>query len=349
MNRLLLALAVALAAGCNAKIQKPEARSQDAAYAFPHSPHVDGDVPCAACHASINSASRLEANLRHVAMPSQPSKDPACSGCHDTDPNVAVPARTEPFRFRFDHTAHLKTVKDCKTCHVELPEVGDAQAKAPPMAACTSCHRHQQEFAEARCTPCHVDLKGYLPRTAFAHQGDWLRIHGAQARPTAESCAQCHDQTHCAECHAAQTTAARPSVVFPEEVARPFIHRGDYVSRHTVDARANPASCRSCHGSAFCEACHTQQGLTSAATNIRDPHPGGWSTDKGTSHFHGDAARRDILSCAGCHDNGASSTCVGCHQVGGIGGNPHPTTFLRKHDGGDRSHNDMCRACHHGA
>ena len=311
MNRLLLALAVALAAGCSAKIQKPEARSQDPAYAFPHSPHIDGDVPCVACHASINGASRLEANLRHVAMPSQPSKDPACSGCHDTDPDVAVPARAEPFRFRFDHAAHLKTVKDCKTCH--------------------------------------VDLKGYLPRTAFAHQGDWLRIHGAQARPTAESCAQCHDQTHCAECHAAQTTAARPSVVFPEDVARSFIHRGDYVSRHTVEARANPASCRSCHGSAFCEACHTQQGLTSAAANIRDPHPGGWSTDKGTSHFHGDAARRDILSCAGCHDNGASSTCVGCHQVGGIGGNPHPATFLRKHDGGDRSHNDMCRACHHGA
>jgi hypothetical protein len=349
MNRLILLAAVLASAGCSLKPQKTVNAARDPAYVFPHSPHVDGDVSCLECHSNILSSKELAANVRHVMLPSNPSKVEACSGCHDTDPSVQTPNRTTAFRVRFDHSAHLKKVKDCKACHQELPEVGDVEVKVPPMAACTSCHEHQKAFAEARCTPCHVDLKGYLPKTAFRHEGDWLRTHGQLAKPTAQTCAACHDQTSCAECHAAQTVAARPSVIFPEEVDKAFIHRGDYVARHTVEARANGASCRTCHGSAFCNACHTAQGVTDTATNVRDPHPTGWATDKGTSHFHGDAARRDILSCAGCHDNGAAATCVGCHQVGGVGGNPHPATFLRKHDSDDRGHNSMCAACHHGS
>lgn len=354
MNRLLLpatlsALLALCALGCSVKAQTSQA-SKDPAYAFPHSPHVDGDVACLNCHASIASAEKLSGNARHVQLPENPAENKACSDCHDKNPELVVPVRTSPFRLRFNHKAHLERVKDCKTCHQKLPEPGDALLASPPMSACTSCHNHQADFNEARCTKCHLDLKSYRqPKSAFSHEGDWLRVHAQVAKTSAESCAACHDQTSCSECHAAQTVPVRASVIFPEAVDKTFIHRGDFVSRHQIEATANPASCRTCHGSAFCSSCHTEQGVTSTSVNVRDPHPKGWSTDKGTNHFHGDAARHDILSCAGCHDNGASSTCVGCHQVGGIGGNPHPTTFLRKHDGGDRSHNDMCRACHHGA
>ena len=340
MNRLLPLLAALLAAGCSAKSQKPEAQRQDPPYTLPHSVHIDGEVPCSACHASIEKATRLDVAVRHVQMPAHPSKDKACGGCHDSDPKIAVPARTEPFRFRLDHAAHLKVVKDCKACHVKPPEIGDLDAARPPMASCTSCHQHQADFAQARCTPCHVDLKGYSPQTAFSHKGDWMRLHGPLARPTAESCAQCHDQTYCAECHASQATAARPEVIFPEQVTRSFIHRGDYVSRHAIEAGANPASCRRCHGSAFCEACHTQQGVTTRALNIRDPHPAGWL------EAHGNAARRDVTSCAGCHDNGADSLCVLCHQATEGAKSPHPRSFTRKHDRGDIEDNAMCRACH---
>ncbi|HVO18274.1 MAG TPA: cytochrome c3 family protein [Anaeromyxobacter sp.] len=348
MNRLALPLALLLAAGCSAKALLPEAKSEEPVYNFPHQPHVDGDVPCTACHAAVAASSALEANVRHVRFPAKPSKDPACNGCHDSDPDVSFPVRTAPFRLRFDHTAHLRRVKDgdCKVCHKDLPEVGDASLKSPPMAVCTGCHNHQQSFAEARCNQCHLDLRGLKPVTAFAHVGDWLKLHGAAARPSAESCAACHDQTYCAECHAAQTVAALPVVIFPEQVDRDFIHRGNYVSRHMIDAQANPASCRTCHGSAFCSACHTEQGVSETAVNVRDPHPAGWATDKGTSHFHGDAARRDILACAGCHDNGASAVCVGCHQMGGVGGNPHPNAFLRRHEGEEPHYQKMCSACH---
>jgi hypothetical protein len=193
-----------------------------------------------------------------------------------------------------------------------------------------------------------VDLKGYQPVTAFRHEGNWIASHGSLARPSAESCAACHDQTYCAACHSSQTAPTRLENIFPERVDRSFIHRGDYVSRHMIDAGANPASCRRCHGSGFCEACHTAQGLTRFAPSLRDPHPAGWSntSDGGPHRF---AARRDITSCAGCHDQGAQANCVVCHAAtgpGAAGRNPHPAKFLKTHDLDDARSTAMCRACH---
>jgi hypothetical protein len=360
MNRLPLLLAIALAAvGCSPKGATKGAAKHAAgepAWAFPHTPHVEADVPCLACHASIAKSQRIDPKARDVQLPKQISKTDPCSGCHDTEPTYKLPARTTPYRVRMPHAAHLTRVKgDCRTCHKELPESGDRERKYPPMATCTGCHNHQKDFAEARCTPCHVDLRGYVPESAFAHKGDWLRVHGQLAKPSAETCAQCHDQTYCAECHAAATTPARPSILFPEAVDREFIHRGDYVSRHMVDAGANPASCLRCHGPKFCDACHTLQGVspsraTGGALNVPKTHQQpGWANDKSSGHFHGDAARRDIVACAGCHDQGAQALCVGCHTSaakGGPGTNPHPRAFLRKHDADDRTKNGMCLACH---
>ncbi|HEY6100258.1 MAG TPA: hypothetical protein VIW03_12555, partial [Anaeromyxobacter sp.] len=185
----------------------------------------------------------------------------------------------------------------------------------------------------------------------------WLRTHGTLARSSADTCAACHDQTYCAQCHSPQTAAGRPSIVFPERVDRTFIHRGDYVSRHMIEAGANPASCRRCHGPGFCQACHEEQGLSKFTANFRRPsshEQSDWALPAvaGALPRHAHAGRRDISSCAGCHDQGAQATCVGCHRVGGIATNPanpngpHPTSFVTKHRGEDRSKNSMCAACH---
>jgi hypothetical protein len=348
---ILLALA---AAACGPKVSKEQPAPSEPAYVFPHSPHVDADVACQTCH-PIDKATKLEANVRHVKVPANASKTKPCSDCHDADPALKVPARAQPFRVRFDHAAHLPRVKgDCKKCHPVPPEKGDKEYKGPAMAACTACHNHQQDFAQARCTPCHVDLKGYAkPQSAFKHEGEWLRAHGALARPSGESCAACHDQTYCAECHSPQTAAGRPSIVFPERVDRTFIHRGDYVSRHMIDAGANPASCRRCHGSAFCETCHEQQGFSKFTPSPEILRPethnqANWAIRSGGGRpLHGDAARRDIASCAACHDQGAQATCVGCHaDRAGPDTAPHPKKFLSKHDQDDIANNAMCRICH---
>lgn len=357
--RLPVLLALVLgAAACGPKVSHEKPAAQDPAFAFPHSTHVDADVACTNCH-PMEQATKLEKGVRHVKLPANPSKQAACRDCHDTDPALKLPARTRPFRVTFSHADHLGRVNgDCKRCHPVPPEAGDTAAKLPPMATCTGCHQHQQDFAEARCKPCHVDLKGYKPETAFKHEGDWLARHGSLARPSAESCAACHDQTYCAECHSPQTVAGRPSILFPERVERSYIHRGDYVSRHMIEAGANPASCRRCHGSAFCDSCHVlegRSGIRDGLDNIRPEshNQPNWGSRPAQNEKprHGYAARRDIASCAGCHDQGgAASWCVTCHQVGGLAGqpgmNPHPAKFLSKHDRDDIADNAMCRQCH---
>jgi cytochrome c7-like protein len=347
MNRTLpIVLAAALvAAGCSAKAKKVEKdeKAQRPETEFVHSIHVDQGIECTDCHAGIDKATSLSQS--HL-----PATD-KCKECHE-DKTAPKPAAIAP-RVNFSHAKHLgqAAVKGkCDTCHKKLPEAGDPYW-SPPMDICTSCHKHQTDFNEGRCRPCHVDLKGYFPERAYAHKGDWLRLHGPLARPSAESCAQCHDQTYCSQCHSPTTAAARPSIIFPEEVKRDFIHRGDYVSRHMIEAAQDPASCSRCHGKKYCESCHEQQNLTKlfAGSRVPESHEkAGWANDRASGNFHGDAARRDISSCAACHDQGADSVCVLCHQVGGAGGNPHPRKFLRKHDDDDRRNNTMCAACHHG-
>jgi len=351
MNRhLVLVVAAALLAACSATESKPETR-RDPPFVFPHSPHVEGDVDCLECHASISKAKALENRVRHVQLP---TKSETCSGCNDAVPKLQVPPRTRDLGLNFNHANHLERLKGeknaCVRCHTSLPEQKALEYDAPSMNACTSCHNHAKDFAAARCLGCHQDLKRYeKPVESFKHQGEFLKLHGGLARGGAESCASCHEQTFCADCHSATTVPGKPSFVYPEDVKRDFIHRGDYQSRHVMDVEANPASCRKCHGSAFCSTCHEQQNLMQQPGSTMVPrnlHPVGWGTDKTSGNFHGDAARQNIVACAGCHDQGAASICVQCHQVGGFAGvSPHPASWKKTQ--ADISKNSMCAACHH--
>jgi hypothetical protein len=313
---------------------------------FPHEIH--GGFDCTDCHTGIIKSVRLgDSKLPGVAK---------CEECHDrkSAPDKAkfnVPKRDpREYELRFDHAAHLKRVPkaDCAACHKDLPGIGEPWKTAPAMAACTTCHNHAKDFAEARCTPCHVSLKRFplKPVTELAHQGNFIQEHGRLAKASAESCAACHEQTSCAQCHATSTTPIRPEIRFPEKVETDFIHRGDWVSRHMIEASAEPASCRKCHGSYFCDSCHTAQGISTSLLNSRDPHPLPAWTTKGSGNFHGDAARSNILACAGCHDQaGAGSVCVLCHKSAKAGGtagiNIHPSGFKPT----DKS-KPMCKACH---
>ncbi len=336
--RLLIALAAALAAAGCAQKGKSGERAENPPYVFPHAIHVDAEVACTQCHAAVEKAERIEAGVRHVQLP---AKSETCAQCHDPMPKLRIPARTHDVTLTFSHAAHLPRVKgDCRQCHRELPDAGSAQAPKPPMSACTSCHTHAQSFAEARCAMCHVDLRRYplKPVAQFSHQGDFLRTHGEWARSGAAACAACHDQTKCAECHGATTRPMKPDLLFPEKVESAFIHRGDWVSRHAIEAGADPASCRRCHGSGFCRSCHELNAVAPGLAGTRDPHPANWIS------IHGQQARRNIVSCAACHDQGRASTCLACHAGPG-GVNPHPPGFLRRYRGSDQS-GSPCRLCH---
>jgi hypothetical protein len=342
MRRLLpIAGTLLVMAGCGWKAASRSPPPENPKYVFPHSTHLEAGLDCTTCHGPITQAMAIGPTV-HLRLPQgDAAKD--CLGCHDKVPAPPPPRHVEQ-TITFSHADHLSYVNgDCASCHKALPEPGVVQAPVPAMSSCTRCHNHAEEYAQARCIPCHVDLKRYplKPVADFHHEGDFLRLHAARARTNATTCAACHEATMCSECHAATTRPLKPDVEWPERVSASFIHRGDYISRHTIDLRSDPASCRRCHGSAFCDACHLEQGVSqrAALSGGTNPHPPSWVAGQ----VHGAAARQDIISCAGCHDQGANSTCVTCHR----NVNPHPASWGSRHNKtSDVSGNSMCRICH---
>ena len=163
---------------------------------------------------------------------------------------------------------------ECQGCHSKIAEPGSFEVVVPPMATCTACHNHAQDYAVGRCTPCHTDLKQYdKPVKDYSHEADFLETHGKWALASVASCSSCHDQTMCAQCHTATTRPMPPSIQFPEKVTADFIHRGDWISRHAIEQRADPTSCTKCHGTGYCQSCHAFQGVAPGGASIRDPHP----------------------------------------------------------------------------
>jgi hypothetical protein len=337
-------------AGCDGWSWSWEAKHDSVDHILvPHDRHAKAGVECLTCHDAIWDAKSL-------ATPTLPDEAKClechraekergnCAMCH-TDVAHAAPWPTPEPALTMDHAAHIERTKEkCEVCHKLLPNPVRTAASRPTMDACTQCHQHKEAFNQSRCGQCHLDLTRYSlhPISLYSHQGDFLRDHGRAANA---SCATCHDQTFCADCHA-RTVSTRIEIHEPERVDRRFVHRNDFLGRHSVEARFDGASCRRCHGSSFCADCHQQNGLTPQAQNPRDPHPPGWAVRGAGSEFHGTAARNDITSCAACHDQGAQSICVQCHKVGGIGGDPHPPGWTARHGHNQIASNNLCLTCH---
>ena len=320
--------------------------SQQDTLRVPHARHLEADVDCATCHETIFDSTSLEIG----SFP----KEKTCLGCHKkekadcafchTQPDKPLPIPARVRDLKMNHTQHIERLKeDCSACHKNLPNPFRTEGMAPTMEGCLSCHNHRQEYEAGKCEVCHKDLTKYKlePVGDFSHRGGWLKGHGVDARSAGANCSTCHEQTFCSECHA-KTVAAQISLIMPERVDRAFIHRHDFASRHMVEARADEASCQRCHGLNFCQACHAKSGLNPASGTTLDPHPVGF----GDGMVHGPAARRDIVSCAACHDQGAASNCVSCHKVGGIAGNPHPPAWTVRHNREEIGRNAMCQVCH---
>lgn len=348
MNRRILAFAVGFTlTACAGLFGSPG--STEESIRAPHQRHKEADVDCATCHETIFDSTSVEDR----DLP----KEKVCLGCHKEEKveknncgfchtKTASPG-TYPARVRwvkFNHASHMeRTNEDCTVCHKELPNPLMSEKVKPTMATCLNCHEHQAQYDKGQCDVCHKDLTVYQlkPVSDFSHQGNWLQNHRFESRGQEQNCAMCHEQNFCASCHAAKTVAARPEVILPERVDRQFIHRGDFLSRHPVEARADEAMCLRCHSVNTCQSCHAQSGLNPQNPGV-DPHPPGF----GNGQLHGPAARRDIVQCAACHDQGAASNCVSCHRVGGIAGNPHPPSFTTRHGREEIGRNAMCQVCH---
>jgi Cytochrome c7 and related cytochrome c len=322
---------------------------------FPHERHAKASVDCISCHETIWDATSLAGGgfipkeEKCMECHKAAKAEGKCAMCHSNVKLAAAWPERKP-ALNFNHKAHLDRTEpkeDCTKCHTRLAEPGASVPVSDGHKACLQCHEHADQYAGAACNTCHLDLSRYplRPLTQVSHDGDFLKRHAAAAKSAGQSCNACHEQNFCLDCHA-KTNAVPTNIRFIDRPDRRFIHTGDFLGRHAVEAKGDPASCQKCHAPSSCEQCHANEHVAAGLSTARSPHPSGWDLPGAGSSFHGDEARRNIVSCAACHDQGDQSNCVRCHKVGGIGGDPHPTGFARKHNVMDAQKDGRCKACH---
>jgi predicted CXXCH cytochrome family protein len=318
MKRRMLALGCIVLGACAGVL----GLSRRAPQSFPHRAHVTAGVACTRCHTGIETAPtalHIPDDASCTTCHTKPHDTRPCLSCHAAPGALAqlVEAREHLI---FDHKQHGPVTRgDCMRCHVGIAE-GDSQLR-PPMATCFRCHDTARDARQ--CDACHKNLEDtrLLPQSHLAHDGDWMREHGARAAASGDLCQSCHQERFCAGCHGSTV----PALPAERRFANPFtasVHRAGFAARHSLEARSEPGACTTCHAPDRCAACHTSRGI--AGEGRRSPHPPGWVGPSSSDNEHGRQARRDPAACASCHDGAGQSLCVGCHKVGGVGGNPHP-------------------------
>ncbi len=314
---------------------------------FPHRAHVLEDIDCEDCHddiaeATSTSAVQLPDTETCLECHEEPHDERACRSCHGL---AYVRERATMARryLRFAHRTHIERADDsCVRCHSDIER--DGKSARPGMASCFGCHPHRDQFEIRNCNDCHVNLRAEhtRPRSHVAHDGDFIREHGVRAAAARDLCASCHSETYCASCHGKSVPALASTLAFDDPLRAGF-HRAGFRARHSEEARGQPGLCSTCHGADYCQSCHDAEGIGAPRATSGSVHEAGWVGLRGTPNRHGPAARTNPTECAGCHSGAGEALCIGCHRVGGNGGNPHPAGWSSRLS----KTNDLpCRLCH---
>lgn len=326
---------------------------------FSHKKHVvDEGVACGDCHGAVGQSTSLSSARflpsESTCMDCHEKKPDTCKMCHSNPQAPSSFLDTRMDGLRFDHKAHVERGtkagdKDaCERCHSDIKHATKiSEDRRPAMfGACSSCHK--QDFRKEDCQQCHERLvdRPDRPLTIFDHGNSWMQRHGSAAKGGATVCGHCHQESTCAECHSRNAPMV-PSLLRLDKVGNAQHHRGDFMSRHAIEAKLDGNSCTTCHAQSTCNSCHTRMGIAQTGDakgqvlNL-GPHPQAWM-EPGAATSHGKAARRDALACAACHDQGASSNCVDCHKSGAPGGNPHPPGWSSQLE---KATAPACAPCH---
>jgi len=118
---------------------------------------------------------------------------------------------------------------------------------------------HPQELGAGRpvCSECHgTEAMKASPKTyaAFDHTEAFVRNHKAPANQDSASCAACHGQSFCSDCHGGKGVMT-PSTKLGNRPDRATPHKGGYLTLHRIDGKMDPTSCFKCHGRANNEKC----------------------------------------------------------------------------------------------
>jgi c(7)-type cytochrome triheme protein len=333
-----LAIATVSRAGDDRRSSWNDPVAQWAKIKFSHKNHIEEvGAECSACHAAAQTSEKAgdllfpkhaECSTCHAEVESENMED--CKYCHtdiDQLEAFAAPARED---IVFSHKQHVESQElDCAVCHKGIEKSAKPSvAFLPSMATCYSCHNDAK--ASNACESCHPRIETMLP---LSHRmPDWAKEHKrlVRAEHTSNDCASCHTENFCQTCHAEPTlqfTSGAPERSVPENRPEPSgknplvienVHELNYVFVHSVDLRARQSDCYSCHNvQTFCAECHARNQEAGFAAPFPLSHRApdfvllGLGSDGGQ---HARQARRDMESCASCHDvEGRDPVCVTCH------------------------------------
>ncbi len=257
----------------------------------PHATHADAGVACVDCHAaaaeSRRADDRLLPDMDVCADCHDVADDAGCAMCHtNVDEAGATPRPAYPAP-KFSHASHAARGLACDACHGEP----DAEPQLPAKRDCRACHVTADGGAD--CRLCHDDGLELRPDT---HGALWAGRHGAAARADEATCALCHTQGDCQQCHVGDDL-------------RPRVHPLDIEFGHAVRAHGREQECATCHGEPeFCSSCHLERNVLpdshSRAGWVRLPDGGRHAVD----------GVFELESCIACHDDGRGApTCAACH------------------------------------
>ena len=353
-----------------------DAKGNKAIIKFSHKTHADvGD--CTTCHDAVQTSKSLKDKVL-------PNHD-VCQNCHDVNDDKKCttchyqdefePLVQKKSELIFDHSFHLKQQKlKCNDCHKGINEVDyaeDAPNGFPSMETCYSCHNNKST-ATNTCSACHTSTADLLPQSHKS--ASFIHTHKFAAREINSNCAMCHDNTTCQDCHTSTNviTENNTSKNFfaPYSPSQPTtgakqqkitrVHGLNYQFTHGIDAMGKITECQSCHQiDTFCANCHqgknadySMGGIAPLSHLKPDFMIIGVGTGGGE---HAKLARRDIESCAACHDvQGGDPVCIKCHiDPDGIQGtNPktHPANYMKDVNGDwHNSQSSICFNCHTGS
>lgn len=345
---------------------------------FSHSKHAEL-ADCAGCHSKAASAVSLKDRLlptkEDCAACHDVNDDKQCSTCHYD--GVFEPLQAKDRGLFFNHKKHISDNTNCAYCHQGISEVayaGESKNADPSMTLCSGCHNNSVAAkASNECSLCHQNTADLSP--VNHKSANFIRNHKMFAGATMSNCQMCHTEESCEACHTAtegltemnsKTDFYAPYTTYDnlsdknlQKVRK--VHDANYRFFHGIDAKSKSTECSSCHKTeTFCQECHSTGNENRGDFGLNGILPSshlktGFTTlgvGSGGGE-HAKLAKRDIESCASCHDaQGADPVCITCHvdNDGVKGTNPktHASGFAKDWDGGDWHDNagSVCYTCH---
>jgi len=172
---------------------------------FSHAFHVtEAGIACEDCHKAARTSRLSTDNListhDNCVSCHEDQINNKCGYCH-VNPDSIEPVKPRVVDINFSHEQHL-SMKDvqCKTCHEGVEESALATSKnLPTMSACTTCHNDRK--ATNTCEACHKSFTNLIPPDHLV--ADFKKDHKKLTRlgSLEVSCANCHTQNFCADCH----------------------------------------------------------------------------------------------------------------------------------------------------